>query len=93
MNLEVFGAVVLLEDFPDEGVRHGDVGYVLELYEDSKAVEVEFSAIDGRTVALFAIEPKRLRLRRPGEPTGVRAIGEGMKIMNVVEVDRGPRVV
>ena len=46
----------------------GDVGTVVHIYEDRKAVEVEFTTLDGHTVAVVTVEASQVR------PVGSREI-------------------
>jgi hypothetical protein len=57
MTLGRFDRVRLTSDrYAADGARRGDVGYIVEVYEDG-AFEIEISASDGTTVALFAAQP------------------------------------
>lgn len=54
MPLETLSVVRLLTDrYRDKGVLFGNVGVVLDVYDD--AYEVEFSREDGSTIAWFAV--------------------------------------
>lgn len=44
-----------------EGAGRGDIGYIIEVYEDG-ALEIEISAADGSTVALFAARPDEVEI-------------------------------
>jgi hypothetical protein len=44
--------VVLKSDLPAEGLKAGDVGTVVHIYQDGLAYEVEFTALNGDTVAV-----------------------------------------
>ena len=48
--------VVLTAPIPDQGLKGGDVGTVVHLYEDGLAYEVEFVALDGHTAAVVTVE-------------------------------------
>lgn len=54
MKLEVLDTVVLKKDIPDQGLRAGDVGAVVEKY-GAKGIEVEFVTGAGRTQALVTL--------------------------------------
>jgi hypothetical protein len=57
MTLELFDRVRLTTDrYAADGARRGDIGYIVELYDDG-AYEIEISDSDGTTVALFAAQP------------------------------------
>lgn len=44
-----------------DGARRGDIGYIIEIYDDG-ALEIEISAPDGSTVALFAAQPDEVEV-------------------------------
>ena len=52
--------VVLTRDVPDAGLRRGDLGAIVDLYEPN-AIEVEFVAASGRTQALVTLTPDDIR--------------------------------
>jgi hypothetical protein len=54
MKLEVLDTVVLKKDIPEQGLKAGDVGAVVEKY-GSTAIEVEFVTGAGRTQALVTL--------------------------------------
>lgn len=68
--------VVLRRDFPDLGLRAGDLGAVVQVYT-SGAVEVEFVTAAGRTQALRTLQASDIRpvadddllTVRPASPT------------------------
>jgi hypothetical protein len=52
--------VVLDKDLPDHGLRKGDLGAVVEVYEPD-GLEVEFVTASGRTEALMTLEARDVR--------------------------------
>ena len=48
--------IVLTEPVPAEALELGDVGTVVHVYADGKAFEVEFTTLDGKTVAVATVE-------------------------------------
>lgn len=44
--------IVLTSDLPDEGLKAGDVGTIVHIHRQGEAFEVEFSALDGKTIAV-----------------------------------------
>jgi len=48
--------IVLTKPVPAEGLEVGDVGTVVHVYTDGKALEVEFTTLDGRTAAVATVE-------------------------------------
>jgi hypothetical protein len=64
--------VVLMSDVPASGLKAGDVGTVVHVYNDKKAFEVEFVNLDGRTAAVVTLEAVQVRPVRPREITHAR---------------------
>lgn len=60
--------VVLTAAIPNEGLEPGDVGTVVHAYRDGQAFEVEFTTVDGKTVAVATVEAWQVR------PVGEREI-------------------
>lgn len=63
--------VVLLRDFPEAGLRAGDLGAVVQVYGDD-GLEVEFVTASGRTQALLTLEPTDVRPVRDDDLLAVR---------------------
>lgn len=63
-KIKLFDSVALLEDLPEENLWRGQVGAVVEVYDDGKAFEVEFVDKDGRTYGLLALRANQLMLLR-----------------------------
>ena len=63
-EIKLFDTVALLEDLPEENLWRGQVGAVVEVYNDGEAFEVEFVDTDGRTYGLLALSAKQLMLLR-----------------------------
>jgi hypothetical protein len=57
-ELKLLDVVALLDDLPAEGLMRGQVGTVVELFNDG-AAEVEFSDDEGRTLNQLALYPKQ----------------------------------
>jgi Domain of unknown function (DUF4926) len=63
MTFSLFDMVLLTQDLPKDKLFAGMVGTVVDVY--SKPVvgyEIEFCDALGRTVALLAVSPEKLRL-------------------------------
>ena len=54
MTVHPLDVVVLTHDLPAHGLRRGDLGAVVEIYE-ADAIGVEFVAASGRTQALVTL--------------------------------------
>jgi Domain of unknown function (DUF4926) len=50
-----FERVALTRDLPEEGLVAGDAGTVVHVYEGGKGYEVEFFALNGRTIAVTTV--------------------------------------
>ena len=59
--------IVLTADVPAERLRAGDVGTVVHRYNDGRAYEVEFVALDGKTAAVVTLEADQVRPVNPHE--------------------------
>jgi hypothetical protein len=60
MTYQVLDTLVLGRDLPDHGLRKGDLGAVVELYEPD-GLEVEFVTASGRTAALLTLTTQDVR--------------------------------
>lgn len=74
MTLALLDTVVLTRDLPESGLRSGDVGAIVEVYED--AYEVEFVTGAGRTQALLALSEADLRRIGSGDLLAVRSVSQ-----------------
>jgi hypothetical protein len=69
--------VVLTAPVPRERLEVGDVGTVVHVYQDGKAFEVEFTALDGHTAAVATVEASQVRPIRRREITHARELAAG----------------
>ena len=72
MKFEITDTVVLNRDLPEHGLRAGDLGAVVELY-DAEGLEVEFVQASGRTKALVTLKISDLRSVADRDILAVRA--------------------
>jgi hypothetical protein len=63
-NFKLFDVVALTEDLPKENLSSGQVGTIVEVYNDGEAFEVEFVDKNGHTYSLLTLNPKQLMLLR-----------------------------
>jgi hypothetical protein len=70
MSYKMLDTVVLAVELPEHGLRAGDIGAVVEVYDD-EAVEVEFVLGSGRTQALLMLPVAHIR---PIAPTDIPAV-------------------
>ena len=66
--------VVLTAPVPKERLEIGDVGTVVHVYQDGKAFEVEFTALDGHTAAVATVDASQVRPIRSREITHSREL-------------------
>ena len=69
----VLDTVVLTRDIPDDGLRRGDLGAIVEVYGPD-ALEVEFVAASGRTQALVTLSEADLRRVNDRDLISVRTL-------------------
>ena len=76
MSLGPFQRVVLTQDLPDEGLRAGDVGVVVEHYPAREQVpegyELEVFAAGGQTIAVVSVPSTAVREATEHEVLSVR---------------------
>jgi hypothetical protein len=60
MRYRALDTIVLERDLPDSGLRRGDLGAVVEVYEPD-GLEVEFVTASGRTAALVTLNARDVR--------------------------------
>ena len=60
MRYRVLDTIVLDRDLPERGLRRGDLGAVVEVYEPD-GLEVEFVTASGRTAALVTLNAHDVR--------------------------------
>jgi len=60
--MKLFDVVMLREDLPTEGLRKGQTGAIVEVFEG--AFEVEFCDDEGQTLAEVALKPEQIDLVR-----------------------------
>ncbi len=53
--------VVLTRDIKEYNLRSSDIGTIIHIYEDKRAVEVEFITAKGKTVAVLTLTPSDIR--------------------------------
>jgi hypothetical protein len=60
MRYQLFDSVVLNHDLPEHGLRAGDLGAIVEVYEPD-GIEVEFVTVSGKTGALVTLSTGDVR--------------------------------
>ncbi|MBS1793404.1 MAG: DUF4926 domain-containing protein [Acidobacteria bacterium] len=59
-ELKQFDVVALTIDLPDEGLRRGQVGTIVEIYQAGESIEVDFVDHEGFSYALLTLHPEHL---------------------------------
>jgi hypothetical protein len=65
--------IVLTTDFPDHGLKAGDLGTVV-LVHAAGGYEVEFMTLEGETLAVVSLAPDQLRPVGPRDIAQARAL-------------------
>jgi hypothetical protein len=73
MPFKLLDTVVLDRDLPEVGLRRGDLGAVVELYDD-EGLEVEFVAASGRTQAVVTLQTTDVRAVDDSDLLAVRPL-------------------
>jgi hypothetical protein len=75
-ELEIYKDAILTVDLPDEGLRAGDIGTIVERHQVPGIAEVgysiEFFDMTGRTVAVVTVPASQLRLPIAADLPAVR---------------------
>ncbi len=74
MSFHALETVVLARDLPEQGLKSGDLGAVVELYEPD-GLEVEFVTASGRTVGLVTLRSDDVRPVQDTDVMTVRTLG------------------
>ncbi len=76
MRFKQLDTVVLDRDVPENGLRKGDLGAVVETYEPD-GLEVEFVTASGRTQALVTLRVSDVRAVMDEDLISVRPLNRG----------------
>ncbi len=66
--------VILDCDIPEHGLARGDVGTVVLVHEGGAGYEVEFTALDGETIAVVTLSAGQVRAAVGGEIAHARGL-------------------
>ena len=86
MEYSLLDTVVLNRDLPEHGLKFGDLGTIVEIYEPD-ALEVEFVTASGRSGALLTLSAVDVRHVADGDLVGVRQFADS----GLVIIERSPR--
>jgi Domain of unknown function (DUF4926) len=73
MMYKLLDTVVLDRDLPEQGLRNGDLGAVVQVYEPD-GLEVEFVTASGKTQALVTLNVKDVRPVQDSDLIAVRSV-------------------
>jgi hypothetical protein len=73
MKYKLLDTVVLDRDLPQHGLRTGDLGAVVEVYEPD-GLEVEFVTASGKTQALLTLKINDVRAVQENDLVAVRSV-------------------
>lgn len=76
MSYKELDTVVLDRDLPEQGLRRGDLGAVVQVY-NSEGLEVEFVTASGRTQALVTLAVRDVRTVSDEDLLSVRSLTRG----------------
>lgn len=69
---EELDTIVLARDMKEYNLKKGDVGAVVHVYKDKRAIEAEFLTAEGRTVAVLTLKNSNVRQLAKDEIMHVR---------------------
>ena len=73
MKFKLLETVVLNRDLPEHGLKKGDLGAIVQLYEPD-GLEVEFVSAAGTTEALLTLKETDVRAVSDGDLIAVRQL-------------------
>jgi hypothetical protein len=73
MTIKLLDTIVLEKDFPDQGLKRGDIGAIVEIYEPD-GLEVEFVTGSGKTQALITLKTTDVRCLTDTDILSVRSL-------------------
>ena len=72
MKHHLLNVVVLARDLPEQGLKAGDLGTIVEVYERGD-VEVEFATVSGRAQAILTLNENDVRPAAGSDMPSVRS--------------------
>jgi hypothetical protein len=72
--IEELDDVVLSCDLPEHGLSAGDIGTAVLVHRGAVGYEVEFTSLDGDTIAVVTLMANQVRPAQTGEIAHVRAL-------------------
>jgi hypothetical protein len=75
--IEELDDVVLTCDLSEQGLSAGDIGTVVLVHRGQQGYEVEFTSLDGETIAVVTLLATQVRPSRAGEIAHARELVVG----------------
>jgi hypothetical protein len=75
--------VILDCDLPEHGLRQGDIGTVVLVHNRGEGYEVEFTTLDGDTVAIVTLPASQVRPVRKRQIAHVRELGKAQIVVSM----------
>jgi hypothetical protein len=72
--IEELDDVILTCELPEHGLSVGDIGTVVLVHRRAEGYELEFTSLDGDTIAVVTLLANQVRPARSGEIAHVRAL-------------------
>ncbi len=73
--IEELADVILTCDLPEHGLARGDIGTIVLIHKGGKGYEVEFTTLDGETIAIVTLTADQVRPSKQREIAHVRDLG------------------
>jgi hypothetical protein len=70
--IEELEDVILTCDLAEHGLTRGDIGTVVLVHKQGGGYEVEFTTLDGESIAIVTLETNQVRPSKPREIAHVR---------------------
>lgn len=72
--IQELDSVVLMTELPEHGLQPGDIGTVVLVHQNGAGYEVEFTTLNGETIAVVSLAASQVRPIARREIAHVRAI-------------------
>lgn len=86
MALRELQQVVLTKDKPQDGLRAGDLGVIVDVSAGSSGYSVEFVTLTGETIDVLLLDPDEIREVAAGDLAHVRTVGGDVSLGGKVKV-------
>lgn len=73
-KIEAFDLVILTENIEKHHLSKGDVGTVVDIHNEGEGYTIEFTTLDGETIAVVVLFARQLRPVKRGEMSHSREL-------------------